>query len=159
MRTLLAVVLMSIVWGRSATAVSSEPLCMVPPAVEQEGPSLHEVAGHYMAVSESEWNLEVWLNRNGTAKIQSEAWEAGHHDSRTTSTYRGKWSLSGEFVELRYAGRCETLRFDPALSFAEFGTQGSAAGLQGQHSSEPANLFVGTSLWNAQSLRRIPEVK
>ncbi|MDR4515721.1 hypothetical protein [Nitrosomonas sp.] len=62
-------------------------------------------------------------------------------------------------MELRYRGLCETLLFDPALSFAEFGKDGAAPGLQGRHSSVSQSLFIGLSLWRVERLRTIPEVK
>lgn len=154
-----ALVLAFTVIGVGARADGAQPQCVMPAIPDGRGPSRQEVAGHYAAVSESEWNLEVWLNPNGTAEIISEGWRAGHHDERTTTRYRGSWSLSGPFVALKYSGRCETLRFDAILSFAAFGAQGSAPGLQGLHSSVSFNHFIGVSLWRSEYLESIREVE
>ena len=126
---------------------------------ENEAPSRDVVAGHYSTVSESEWNLEIWLNREGTAEVLSEAWEAGHHDKRTSENHRGSWKLSGPHVELRYCDLCETLRFEPTLSLAEVGGDGAAPGLRGRYASVSLNLFVGRSLWQVGHLRRIVEIQ
>ena len=159
MRALLVFTIAAVTWSLLAQANVSPAKCIVPSSAEQSGPSGGDVAGHYTAVSEAEWNLEVWLHPDGTAEILSEGWEAGHHDKRSSVRHRGTWSLTGAFVELRYTGRCETLRYDPALSFAEFGSEGAAPGLQGQHSSVSFNLFLGRSLWVAQRIREIPKVE
>jgi hypothetical protein len=142
-----------------ARSDNETPRCIVPSMPQGTVPPRDDVVGHYAAVSESEWNLEVWLNADGTAEVLSEGWEAGHHDERTSVRYRGSWNLSGPFVELRYRGLCETLLFDPALSFAEFAKDGAAPGLQGRHASVSQNLFIGRSLWRVEHLRRIPEVE
>jgi len=159
MRLIVILVVVCAVAGIPATSGEPSPRCILPSAQTQGGPLTEEVAGHYSAVSESEWHLEVWLRPDGKAEVVSENWEAGHYDQRTTVRYRGDWSLSGAFVQLRYSGRCETLRFEPSLSFAELGSQGSAPGLQGLHSSISTNLFIGTSLWRSDELSKIPEVE
>jgi len=146
-------------FGAPAWSDDEAPTCILPSVSEGAAPSRGDVAGHYAAVAESEWNLEVWLHADGTAEVLSEGWEAGHHDERTSVRHRGSWKLSGPFVELRYRGLCETLLFDPALSFAEFGKDGAAPGLQGRHSSVSQNLFIGRSLWRVEGLRAIPAVK
>lgn len=159
MQSVLALMLLVAVRSGVSRADSPEPRCVLPSSVPQSGVSKDEVVGHYRAVSESEWNLEVWLRPDGTAEVLSESWEAGHHSQRATRRYRASWSLSGTFVELRYANRCETLRFDPELGFGEFGAAGAAPGLQGRHSSISNNLFIGRSLWRADRLDGIPEVQ
>jgi len=142
-----------------ASSDDQVPRCIVPSTPEGKSPSRDDIVGHYAAVSESEWNLEVWLNTDGTAEVLSEGWEAGQHDERTSVRHRGSWKVSGPYVELRYRGRCEILFFNPSLSFAEFGASGAAPGLQGRHASVSQNLFIGRSLWRVEHLRRIPEVK
>ena len=151
MRTVLSLIV-ALVWSLPAKAEEAEPRCVVPSASEIDPPR-EEVTGHYMAVSESEWGLEVWLRSDGTAEVLSEGWGAGRHAERTADRYRGSWSLTGTHVELRYRRRCETLRFDPELSFAEFGAKGAAPGLRGEHSSSSEDLFLRVSLWSAESLR------
>jgi hypothetical protein len=155
-RIVLATLLMFAMWGGPVTAGSSEPRCIVPDSGTGE-PSAQEVAGHYQSVSESEWSLEIWLHSNHKAEILRETWDAGQYDRRTSTRYRGSWSLSGSFVELSYAGRCETLLFRPALSFDEFGGKGQAPGLQGKYSSLSFNLFIGVSLWRAELLKNEPQ--
>jgi hypothetical protein len=159
MRFGIVLVLALTVIGMGRSADGAQPKCIMPPIPDGRAPSRQEVAGHYAAVSESEWNLEVWLHPNGKAEIVSEGWKAGHYNERTTTRYRGSWSLSGPFVALQYSGRCETLRFDSSLSFAAFGAQGSAPGLQGLHSSVSFNLFLGNSLWRSEYLESIREVE
>ena len=155
----LVLMLFAVTWTSVSIADESPPKCIVPSAVAGSAPSIGQVAGHYSDVSESEWSLELLLEPDGTAAILSEAWLTGEYDRRSTVRHSGTWSLKAAFVELRYAGRCETLLFNPALSFAEFGPQGAAAGLQGQHSSVSHNLFIGRSLWLTKALRKIPEVE
>ena len=159
MRSVLILTLTLIVLVAPARSDEAVPRCIVPSIPEGKAPSRDDVVGHYAAVSESEWNLEVWLNADGTAEVLSEGWEAGHHDERTSVRHRGSWKLSGPFVELRYRGLCETLLFNPSLSFAEFGKDGAAPGLQGRHASVSQNLFIGRRLWRVEHLRRIPEVQ
>jgi hypothetical protein len=158
-RSVLILTLALVAIGAPARSDDEAPQCILPSASETTAPPRGAVVGHYAAVSESEWNLEVWLNADGSAEVLSEGWDAGHHDERTSVRHRGSWKLSGPFVELRYRGLCETLIFSPALSFAEFGKDGAAPGLQGRHSSVSQNLFIGRSLWRVDSLRAISEVK
>ena len=156
-----ALILILTLFASVAPARSDDqaPRCIVPSTPEEKAPSRDDVVGHYAAVSESEWDLEVWLNADGTAEVLSEGWEAGHHDERSSVRHRGSWKLSGSFLELSYRGLCETLLFNPALSFAEFGANGAAPGLQGRHASVSQNLFIGRSLWRVEQLRRIPEIE
>ena len=157
MRVIPAVALIALVWSHPTQSEESEPRCILPSEKQQDGPERDEVAGYYRSVSESEWNLEVRLRADGTAEVLWEAWTAGHYDERTNTRYRGSWVLSGSSVELRYHGLCETLRFDPALSFSEFGAKGAAPGLHGEHSSVSQNLFIGVSLWSVEQLRKLPD--
>lgn len=103
--------------------------------------------------------MEVWLRPDGAAEVLWESWSEGQRDQRSSIRDEGSWSLAGSFVELRYRGRCETLRFDPALTFAELGATGAAPGLQGEHSSVSHNLFIGRSLWRAELLPAIPAIE
>ena len=157
MRVLYTTFLIALVGCLTTTQVAGEMSCIVPSDAAHNAPSTKQVVGHYRAVSESEWSLEVWLYPDGKAEVLWEWWHAGQFDERTSTRYRGKWSLVRGFVALEYGGRCETLAFNSSLSFAEFGFEGAAPGLKGIHSSVSNNLFVGRSLWRADSLQQIPD--
>ena len=73
---------------------SPELDCLAPSRPAVSPPSQAEVAEHYEAVSEAEWNLELWLQPDGSAEILAEYWEAGAHESRAVSRYKGAWALS-----------------------------------------------------------------
>lgn len=140
-------------WVLGPSQVRADSSCIIPSAAAKSSPSRAELVGHYQAVSESEWSLELWLRPNLSAELLAESWNAGEHEKRTGRRYKGSWAVVNGFIELRYRGICETLEFSSKLSLSELGAEGSAPGVRGLHSSVSQNLFIGTSLWRASSLK------
>lgn len=135
-------------WVLSSIALSS---CAKQPGTT----ACSDVTGHYEAVTESEWLLELTLGRDQSAEIVSASWEAGKFDDRSEYRYRGVWTMDGDRVLLDFDERTETLQFSGAMSFEDFGQQGSGPGLRGVRSSSSRALFVGQNLWCSAALNTI----
>ena len=115
-----------------------------------------DAAGHYQSVSESEWNLDLYLDKDGQARIRLQSWEAGSLDHQTTE-FQGTWSISGDRITLVYDATTERLQFTKDQTFREFGCNGHAPGVRGISSNKKNSLFERTSLWRIEALRTIPD--
>lgn len=128
-----------------------------PPAAADATQQRQKFSGVYRAVPESEWALSVALRPDGVAIITRESWEPGGYENRKSHTYEGRWTIAGEnFLRLEYGGKSETVRFDDALSFSDFGQQGAAPGIKGTQEDPSSDLAIGqVSLWRAEALDRL----
>ena len=88
-------------------------------------------AGHYVAVTETEYELELVLALAGKAELKSHAWESGEYSSGPRSTLAGRWSHHESTVTVTFAsGESASFRLEPCLSYAEFGGKGCSPGLK-----------------------------
>jgi len=105
------------------------------------------VVGVYTTVTESEWEMELHLESSHIATVQIATWEPGQGDHASITRYAGKWRSTNGQVEAEFKKGQLTFRFEPHLSFAEFGREGSAPGLVGVAASFDSTVFVGRQLW------------
>ena len=112
-------------------------------------------AGFYQTVTESEWGIELALNRDGSAIVEIASWMPGESENAKVERHAGTWSASGATVALRLAAGEVIFTFVRQLSFAAFGKEGSAQGLEGRTATFEPKLFVKRKLWLVSELQKI----
>ena len=117
-----------------------------------------EIAGTYVAVSESEWEQRLVLEVDGRATLTNASWLAGEHASREVDRYDGTWTYADGVVELRIdlpdgsSTVVERLTFDPRLPLADLGRSGTLPGLAIERTTEASPLWPG-SMWREDGLK------
>jgi hypothetical protein len=91
--------------------------------------------GAYTAVTESEWHVELKLERDGGAIYTFSNWEPGKASTTTRrNTVRGRWSRDGNVVTVIFsgadAGKRVVYEFTECLSYQIFGSKGCSFGLK-----------------------------
>jgi hypothetical protein len=103
------------------------------------------VAGHYEAVTETEYSIDLTLGPNGQAQYKFVTWEADGSAPEQREILSGRWSLSGSQLSLRLSsGQVATYTIVPCLSHQEFGQSGCSPGLS----------LVNTNLSERYGLKR-----
>ena len=67
-------------------------------------------AGVYVSHSESEWEITLQLEENGYAIKTLESWLAGEYEYRNIHIYRGRWTLDGAIITVKYRDKFDTYR-------------------------------------------------
>ena len=111
--------------------------------------------GRYATVSESEWEMRIDLRPDQSASLEIASWEPGAADKPKVKRYRGSWSVNGSDISIKFNAATATFRFEPQLSFAEFGRNGAAPGLVGKSASFERSTIVRRSLWLESELKRL----
>ncbi|GAB1597146.1 hypothetical protein [Lysobacter claricitrinus] len=112
-------------------------------------------AGRYVAVTETEYELELVLGSTGKAELKSHEWEPGEYASGPRSSLQGRWSNHNGTVRVTFAsGEVASFRLERCLSHSEFGGKGCSPGLKLMKTNVPA--FWGLQrfgLWRSDQLR------
>ena len=112
-------------------------------------------AGKYVAVTETEYELELVLAPTGVAELRNHEWEPGEYPSGPRSKLEGRWSHQGSTVTVTFAsGQGASFQLEPCLPYAEFGGKGCSPGLKLIKTNVGA--FWGLQrfgLWRAELLR------
>jgi hypothetical protein len=109
----------------------------------------------YQTVTESEWGIELALKPEGTASVEIASWMPGKPEDAKVEHHKGSWSADGANVILRVPAGAVTFKFVPQLSFAAFGKEGVAQGLQGTMATFEPKLFLNQKLWLLSELEKI----
>ena len=67
-------------------------------------------AGHYVAVTETEYELELTIAASGRAELKNHMWEADHSAPDSRTHLEGRWVLHGNIIKLLFP-RDKELRF------------------------------------------------
>jgi len=129
---------------------------MLQPATAAEPAAMNPISGHYRAVTESEWALEVELGDNGVAAYRFSSWEAGNAASTTkTEVISGRWISEGGLVLVEFPelGGGKWIRYQvvACLSYGEFGMKGCSPGLKTL--TNTMDRRFGMSLWDARTFK------
>ncbi len=115
-------------------------------------------AGQYVAVTETEYELELVLAPEGKAELKNHEWEPGEYSSGPRSKLEGRWSHQDSTVTVTFAsGKSASFHFEPCLSYAEFAGKGCSPGLKLIKTNVAA--FWGLQrfgLWRSELLRPGP---
>ena len=88
-------------------------------------------AGKYVAVTESEYELELVLAPAGGAELRNHEWEPGAYSSGPRSKLEGRWSHRDSTVTVKFAsGESASFHFELCVSYAEFAGKGCSPGLK-----------------------------
>lgn len=88
-----------------------------------------DVTGTYRSVSESEWQLDLTLTRDGKAVIRLETWDAGS-PNRSVKTTSATWRLEKQnVIAVEYDQITDRLKFSNETSLSSIGESGSSVGL------------------------------
>lgn len=114
------------------------------------------VAGEYMAVTESEWAMELILDSDGRATYRITTWEAGKRSSTNSrSSMAGHWKVEGRSVTVslqgEHAGQSAIYKIQDCLSYESIGRTECSPGLEPVSSTIPVHLFQ--PLWNVRSFQ------
>jgi hypothetical protein len=135
---------------RAIVVVIGAHVILFPPAIYGVG-----VAGSYQTVTESEWGIELSLNRDGSAHIEIASWLPGESDKANIEKHKGTWAAEGGKVTVRVGSKYIVFAYVARLSFASFGRKGSAPGLEGITSTFEPKLFAKRQLWLTKELRKL----
>jgi hypothetical protein len=102
--------------------------------------------GRYSAVTESEWSLDLDLNRNGRATLTVASWDPGERSRAKVKTYFGRWRVQRNNIVVQFKAGEGVFTYHDRLSFEEFGRNGGAPGLVGASATLEPNLLVGRHL-------------
>jgi hypothetical protein len=117
-----------------------------------------KVAGHYRAVTETEYSIDLDLQPEGSAKLEFTTWEADGSAPDERSVFKGTWSLKGKKVLIRLSsGKFLKYEMVPCLPYTEFGQKGCSAGLRYLGSNLPDRYELNRfGLWNSRKLKLKP---
>ncbi|WP_133502031.1 hypothetical protein [Cognatilysobacter terrigena] len=111
--------------------------------------------GRYVAVTETEYELELVLNPSGDAELKSHEWEPGEYASGPRSRLKGHWSTQKGTVLVAFpSGKTVSFHVERCLSHSEFGGKGCSPGLKLIKTNLPA--FWGLQrfgLWRSDQLK------
>ncbi len=125
-------------------------------ALAAEATAIPPVAGTYVAVTESEWALELTLASDGGATYTVSSWEAGKSSTTTQgSSTKGRWVLEGNVLTVSLmgdsAGKSVVYTITECLPYKTFGMQGCSFGLK--PASNSASRAFSQPVWNKATFR------
>ena len=107
----------------------------------EEGGQLPFPLGRYTTVTESEWNVLIVLEGDGTAVVEIATWQPGESDRADVEKHEGAWVFEPPVLKLTLSEGEILLDFDSDLSFRDFGISGSAPGFRTIDSSFHKDLI------------------
>ena len=117
-----------------------------------------QVAGEYLAVTETEYAIELKLAPSGHAQFDFHSWEADSSAAEVAKVLEGKWRLSGSEITVSLTGgKSATYAFVPCLTYQEFGQPGCSPGLELVKTNLPDQYGLQRfGLWRSDGLRIQP---
>lgn len=114
-----------------------------------------DASGDYQAVTETEYAIELNLQKSGQARLVFRAWEADDSATPSTQVFTGTWSRAGTIIDLKLeSGRSARFRTNDCLPYAEFGQTGCSDGLSLVSTTLPMCYGLQRfGLWRSESLR------
>jgi len=114
-----------------------------------------DVSGDYQAVTETEYAIDLTLQKSGQARLIFRTWEADGSATPSTKIFTGAWSRSGTIIALKLeSGQSARFRANECLPYAEFGQTGCSYGLSLVSTTLPKRYGLQRfGLWRSESLR------
>ena len=112
-------------------------------------------AGHYVAVTEAEYELELTIATSGRAELENHMWEADHSAPDSRTRLEGRWVLHGNTIKVTFpSGQTASFRLETCLSYSEFGRSGCSPGLKLIATNLPLRWGLQRfGLWRSDLLR------
>jgi hypothetical protein len=114
-----------------------------------------EPIGIYQAVSESEWDIEIQLNKDYSAAIITSWWEPGERARASKEKKVGTWRLTNNLIEADFGKTKISFTYEQQLSFEDFDKQGAAPGLIGISGAMEPYKFKGMHFWLQSELSKV----
>ena len=113
------------------------------------------IAGRYVAVTETEYAIELRLKPSGGARLEFRTWEADDPEHPTVWRFAGSWSWSGKNIAVRFtSGQSATFTPVVCFSYKELAQQGCSPGLRLVTTTFPKRYGLQRfGLWRADGLR------
>ena len=105
------------------------------------------VVGTYRTVSESEWQIYLTLNNDGSAEIILKNWLPGEFKKRDVKVTKATWKESDGTILLMYEGVVDTFKYTDNYSLEELGLTGGAPGLEQLEPINAKSRIKGHSVW------------
>jgi len=114
-----------------------------------------DVSGDYQAVTETEYAIDLKLQKSGQARLILRTWEADNSAMASTTAFTGAWSRSGTSIDLKLeSGQSARFRTNACLPYTEFGRTGCSYGLSLVSTTLPKSYGLQRfGLWRSESLR------
>lgn len=118
-------------------------------------PPSSAIKGRYVAVTETEYAIELQLLSSGRASLEFRTWEADDPQHPTVWRFKGSWSWSGKNITARFrSGQTATFTPVACLSYKEFAQQGCSPGLRLVTTTFPERYGLQRfGLWRSDALR------
>lgn len=118
-------------------------------------PPSSAVGGRYVAVTETEYAIELQLRPSGRVSLEFRTWAADNPEHPTFWRFNGSWSWSGKNITARFeSGQSATFTPVACLSYTEFAQQGCSPGLRLVTTTFPKRYGLQRfGLWRADELR------
>jgi hypothetical protein len=113
------------------------------------------IAGKYVAVTETEYEITLTLESKGRAQYEFVTWEADDPAPRHHEKLSGKWSRSGNTLIVQLSsGKAAIYSIVPCLSYQEFEEANCSPGLSLVNTTLADRYGLKRfGLWNTSSLR------
>jgi len=124
-------------------------------AASAQSLSAPNIAGQYVAVTETEYAITLTLAPKGVAKYDFVAWKADDPGPKHHEKITGTWSSSGNLLTLKISsGDIAIYKVLPCLSYREFGEAGCSLGLSLVKTTLAIKYGLSRfGLWNVASLK------
>ena len=113
------------------------------------------IAGQYVAVTETEYEITLTLASTGRAQYEFVTWEADDPAPKHHEKILGKWSRSGNTLTVKLSsGKTAIYSVIPCLSYQEFEEAGCSLGLSLVNTTLSDGYGLNRfGLWNAADLK------
>lgn len=102
--------------------------------------------GKYESISEANWNLNLELAEDGTAKVEFVDRMITKRGPITSKAI-GTWEANGALVYVKYNSATDILCYSEEISLEELGLQGGKPGLSQVQPFEEESVIRGVTLW------------
>jgi hypothetical protein len=111
--------------------------------------------GRYTTVTESEWNIHIVFEGDGTATVEIATWPPGESDRADVEKHEGTWLFEPPVLRLTLSDGEIRFHFDADLSYLDFGIDGSGPGFRTIDSSFRQDLFGCRKFWLLSEIEKI----
>ena len=124
-------------------------------ALALSGAPTIDVPEKYVAVTETEYSLELVLAPSGRAVLTASTWEADESSEAVTRDIKGSWTRTDTGINVVFDGnKFASFELLDCLSYSEFGRTGCSPGLKLSSTNlSPHWGLQRFGLWRSEGLR------
>ena len=130
------------------------PLPLILAAALSGAPTI-DVPGKYLAVTETEYSLELVLAPSGKAVLTASMWDADENSKPVTGDKKGRWLRMETGIKVVFdADKFASFELHDCLPYSEFGQAGCSPGLKLLSTNLSANWGLQRfGLWRSEGFR------